>query len=397
MYLPKRSFVFIFIGSSLLVSCVGTPTQPKSQDVTVAKIGAEAASKPMMKRQQLEVEVMRYGDRFMARMSLEADRIKQKATTPELRRFVAGWKMSIQSTVVDISVGPNAVENLLDMIVLASLTREEVETYWVPEYLGEELGQGLLNASRQLEEEIWEISTQVLTGEQQNDLRALIHEWKKQNPDQHFFWGIRFAGFTDQRAIDLQNVQETGGLLGEIAQTREAADEMLAFGERLGYYMRRAPNLTRLQAEFAAHEILNMPEIVQVRDNTERLTRSTERYAVMLEQLPAEREAAIIQMFDRLSREREAAIIQMFDSLSREREHAVTQLVHQEREVLKTLLTSEELRTTIGNISTEGGELANISFIRGALLILLWLFAYVGAKLVYDILSRKLSRKPHDT
>lgn len=396
MFLPKYSFVFLIISTSLLASCVGTPTQPKSKDVTVAKIGAEAASKPMMKRQQLEVEVMRYGDRFMARMTLEMDRIKQKATTPKLRRFVAGWKMTVQSAVVDIAVGPNAVENLLDMIVLASLTREEVEKYWVPEYLGEELGEGLLNASRMLEEEIWEISKQVLTSEQQNDLRNLIHEWNIQNPDQHFFWGIRFAGFTDQRAIDLQNVQETGGLLGEIAQTREAADEMLAFGERLMYYLQRAPTLTRFQAEFSAHEILNMPEIVQTLDNTERLTRSAERYAVMLEKLPAERDAAIVQMFNKLSREREAAIIQMFDKLSREREHAVTQLVHQESEALKTLLTSEELRTAIEEISSEGGELANISFIRGALLILLWLFAYVGAKLAYDILSHKLSRKPHN-
>ncbi|MDX1824771.1 MAG: hypothetical protein R3354_08625, partial [Thiohalomonadales bacterium] len=303
------------------------------------------------------------------------------------------WKLACQTTVVEIAVGPNAVENLLDMMVLASLTREEFETYWVPEYLGEDLGQGLLKASRMLEEEIWEDSKRVLTPEQQNDLRALIHEWNQQHPDQHYFWGIRFAGFTDQRAIELQQVQETGGLLGEIAQTRETAVEMREFGERVMYYMQRAPNITRLQAEFGLREMLNTPEAVQLLDNTERLTRSTERYAVMLEKLPAEREAAIIQMFDKLSREREAAIMQMFDKLSREREHAIAQLVHQEREALKGLLTSAELKTAVSQISTEGGEIANTTFIRGALLILLWLFAYVGGKIAYDVLANKLYRK----
>ena len=393
MLLPKRLFVFLIISTGLLVSCVGTPTQPKSQDVTVAKIGAGAEGKAAMKRQQLAVEVMRYGDRYFARMSLEADRIRDKATTPELRRFALGWKLACQTTVVDIAVGPNAVENLLDMMVLASLTREEFETYWIPEVFGEELGQGLLNASRMLEEEIWEGSKRVLTPEQQNDLRTLIHEWNQQHPDQHYFWGIRFAGFTDQRAIELQSVEQTGGLLGEIAQTRETAVEMREFGERVMYYMQRAPTLTRLQAEFGIQEILNMPEVIQVLDNTERLTRSSERYAAVIEKLPAERDAAIVQMFNELSREREAAIVQMFDKLSQAREEAIKQLVLQEREAIKALLTSEELQSAVGQISTEGGEIANKTFIRGALLILLWLFAYVGGKIAYDVLTSRFYRK----
>ena len=397
MFYRNRLFIFLSIGASLVAGCVGTPTQPKSQDVTVAKIGASAEGKPAMQRQQLEVEIMRYADRYFARMSLEADRIREKATTPELRRFATGWKLACQTTVVDIAVGPNAVENLLDMMVLASLTREEFETYWAPEVLGDELGQGLLKASRMLEEEIWEESKRVLTPEQQNDLRTLIHEWNQQHPDQHYFWGIRFAGFTDQRAIELQRIQETGGLLGEIAQTRETAVEMREFGERVMYYMQRAPNLTRLQAEFGMQEILNTPEAIQLLDNTERLTRSSERYASVLEKLPAERDAAIVQMFSELSREREAAIIQMVDKLSKEREEAITHLVLEEREAIKALLTSQELRSALDHISTEGGEIANKTFIRGALLILLWLFAYVGGKIAYDVLTSRLNRKQRNS
>ena len=62
----------------------------------------------------------------------------------------AAKKMASQETVVDIAIGPNAVENLLDMLVLATLTRQEVESYWVPEYFGEEHGEGLLRAFRDL-------------------------------------------------------------------------------------------------------------------------------------------------------------------------------------------------------------------------------------------------------
>jgi hypothetical protein len=378
MFMLNRLFVFLIICASLLAGCVGAATQPKSQDVSVAKIGAESASRPAMQRQQLETEIMRYGDRYAARMSLEADRIKAKATTPELRWFATGWKLASQTAVVDIAVGPNAVENLLDMMVLASLTRQELETYWVPEVLGDELGQGLLKAARMLEEEIWEGSKRVLTPEQQNDLRSLIHEWNQQHPDQHYFWSIRFGGFTDQRAIELQRVEQTGGLLGEIAQTREAAVEMREFGERVMYYMQRAPGLTRLQAEFGLREVFSMPEVIQVLDNTERLTRSTERYAAMIEKLTAERDAAIVQMFDRLSMEREEAI---------------TQMMSEQREAIKALLISEELHTAVADIGSEGKDIANKTFMRGALLILLWGVVFLGGRVLSDILIRKLHRK----
>jgi hypothetical protein len=382
MFILNRLFVFLLICASLLAGCVGAATQPKSQDVTVGKIGAEDATRPAMQRQQLEVEIMRYGDRYHARMALEADRIKAKATTPELRWFATGWKLACQTAVVDIAVGPNAVENLLDMIVLASLTREELETYWVPEYLGAELGQGLLKAARMLEEEIWEGSKRVLTPEQQKDLRSLIQEWNEQHPDQHYFWHIRFGGFTDQRAVELQRVEQTGGLLGEISQTRETAVEIQKFGERVMYYMQRAPGLTRLQAEFGLREVFIMPEVVQVLDNTERLTRSTERYAAMIEKLPAERDAAIVQMFN---------------ELSREREEAVTQLMLQQREAIKALLVSEELHSAVTDIGSEGKDIANKTFIRGVLLILLWGVVFLGGRVLSDILIRKLHRKEQIT
>jgi hypothetical protein len=384
MFRLNRLSIVVIASLSLLAGCagLGTPTQPKSQDVAVTKIGAETATKPAMQRQQLEVEVMRFGDRYSARMSLEADRIKAKAATPELRWFAAGWKLACQTAVVEIAVGPNSVENLLDMLVLVSLTREEVETYWMPEVLGPELGQGLLKAARMLEEELWEGSSRVLTPEQQADLRALIHEWNERNPDQHYFWSIRFSGFSDQRAQELQTVQQTGGLLGEISQTREAAAEMQEFAERVMYYMQRAPNLTRLQAEFGMVEALNMPEVTQVLNDTNRITRSTERYAAVLEKLPADTEAAITHMFDELSQEREAAIVQ---------------IALQQQEAIKALLISEELQTAVRNIAAESEEITNTAFIRGALLVLLWGVVFVIGRVIADKFRSRFNRKQQNS
>ena len=319
-------------------------------------------------------------------MGMEAERIDQNATTPQQRSFATGLKVATRTAAVDIAVGPNAVENLLDLIVLVTLTRIELETYWVPEVLGSDMGESLIRTARTLEEDIWKRSAKVLTSEQQQVLRDLIIQFHEEHPDQHFFWEMRFGEFSDQRAADLARVEQTGGLLGEVRQARETVQEVQDFTERLMYYMLRAPTLTRLEAELGMRRALESPEVVQLLDNTERLTTSTERYAAMLEHLPREREEAIVQLFEEINKERDAAIRHMFEEMSAEREAAINQIMEEQRETIKALLVSEEFKGTVSSISDEGGEIANTTFIRGMILIVFWVIAYISGKLFYDYL-----------
>jgi len=346
-----------------LWSCAGAPPPSARQTGEIRVERLKQPDQAGIKRQQLEVEVRRFADRYSAVTSLEADRIMDRAGTPELRWFSTGWKLSIRSAVLDIAVGPNAVENLLDMLVLTTLTRQDLETHWVPKFLGPKLGQGLLNMAVRQENDIWEISKSVLTPQHLADLRELIQEWRNSNPDEHYSFGIRFAGFSGQRAQDLARVKETGGLLGEVAQARETVDEIREFSERLLYYLQRAPAVTRLEAEFGLRGLFKSPEFRQLLDNAERITRSTEAYAELARNFPAEREAAL------------------------------NQLIELEREALKELLESRELAGTVGRLGQQGGEIVNTAFIRGTLLVLLWLVAYIVAKLAHEYISRKWWKK----
>lgn len=390
-----------------LVGCFGNPVQPRSDDVTVTAIGAgSSGTRPNVKRQQLEAELMRYADRYAGRMALEAQQINEKATSAELRWFAAGWNLASQRAVLDISIGPNEVENLLDMLVFAALTRIEVESYWVPEYLGEDLGQGLLHSARLLEDDIWGLSGRVLTANQQNDLRTMIHAWNEANPDQHYFWGVRFSGFTGQRAADIAHLEQSGGLLAEVQMTREAAAEIQAFSERLLHYLQRAPAITRLEAEFAVTGILRNPEVAGLMSDATRISESSARYADIGEQfsvqsnaamntlfnlMSREREAAILQLYEGLAQERDAAIKQMYAGLLEERRAAIDQLGDIEREVVTQVLSSPEFLRALDSLSEEGGEIVNITFTRGVLLILIWALAYIFGKLFYDYIRWRLA------
>lgn len=366
---------------ALLAGCVGQGIETRSKDVSVAAIGKGSgeATQTGIKREQLAVEIMRYADRYSGRMALEAEQIRNKARSPELRRFATGLALLTQKSSLDIAIGPNAVENLLDMLVLATLTRIEAENYWVPEVLGPELGAGMLNSARILEEDIWDLSSQVLTPEQQQDLRELIKEWKAANPDQHFFWSVRFGGFSGQRAQDLKEVEQTGGLLAEVQMTRETAEEMQAFSERLLHYLQRAPGIARLEADFAMRDVLFTPEVQQMIADLNRVSVSSERYAEFAESLFAESNKLMDEMFVKLAEERKATIDNVSSS---------------QLEVMRRLLASKELDDAINRISREGDEIADVTFVRAALLILLWAVAYILVRLGYDYLRPRIDKSP---
>jgi uncharacterized protein Yka (UPF0111/DUF47 family) len=298
----------------LVGGCVSAPAEPEARTVTVAPITGEEPSPAQVRREQLQAEIMRFADRYRERMNLEADRIRVDVATPDARWFAIGWQLGAAEATTAVAIGPNPVENLLDMLVLATLTREQAERFWVPAIVGEKHGQDLLSATRALEDDIWSIADVVLTPAQQQDLRALILEWIEANPDQHYFWGIRLAGFSGQRAAELNQVVRSGGLLGEVRETRRTVDEMRDFGERVMFYMQNMYSLMRLNAQLAVYDAMGQPEFAQMMASSQNLTQTAERFAVVAESLPDRELEVINQLMAGLTVQRQ----ELLDDLLRE-------------------------------------------------------------------------------
>lgn len=391
-----------------LLGCGGAPIAPKSDTVSVATLGPPAAGKPI-RREMLRAEVMRVADRYAATMAQEADRIKDAEGGARLGYFATGWKLGIRTAALEIAMGENPVENLLDMLVLTSLTRHSVESYWAPKFLGGSRGDSLLAAARAFEDQAWKASARVLTPEQQESLRALIKKWIASNPDQAYVWEIRFSGFSGQRSEELERVAATGGLLAEAQRARETVDEVRVLAERMTYYLQRAPAVARLQAELGVYNVLETAQITRLMDDLHRTSLSVEQFGLLAKQLPAEREAAISQflrefgrereaaiqqMAKEVTREREASIIQASRELGREREAAVRQVMLEQRQTVLALLKSEELTALVDRASVQGEGVINAAFARAALLILLWMVAYLVVRVASGYwLARKSERK----
>lgn len=291
---------------TVLSSCTWMTTQRKEQSsAQIKKIHKEDKEGPQdITQGQLREEVQRFAYRFASHANEPMGIIAKSATSSNIRQQAHQMKFTNTWTVVDIAIGPNPEVNLIDMLMFVTLSRMIVEDYWAPKVFGEQ-GMDLAKALRGLEEDIWTIGARVLDQEQQEELRTLIRKWREQNPDKQSVAGIRFGNIAPQLGdSSLADVQKPGGLLGQVQQATEAVDEVRLLSERLIFFMKALLPLTRFQAEATVSGILAEPAIEQTFSDLNRLTRSTERYAAVLERLPADRDETLTKVSRLIAMER---------------------------------------------------------------------------------------------
>jgi microcompartment protein CcmL/EutN len=207
----------------------------------------------------------------------------------------------------EIATNPAPGVNLLDMVVFVTLNRIAVEEYWVPQVYGEQ-GEELLKAFRKLEIDIWAIAAKVLTPEQQRELRDVIQDWVKRNPELLYGEEIRLGDFAELLGEStFAEAQRSGGFLG-IKGATGAADEIRRFAERTMFGVRRVPWLLRWHTQLLYYKIVSEPEIQQLLSNTTKFTEATREFVQVAKELPKqiseEREKTIDQLMSEEKRVR---------------------------------------------------------------------------------------------
>jgi hypothetical protein len=310
LFIVALSVLAIIFGSSC-----ATATSAEPELVVIAPLGDDGlANDSGMTRQELEDHVRRFADRYITRMAIATNELSARTNSNEHKELMHEWKTVSNRAIVDMAIGQNAVTNLLDMMTMTRLSRLVVDDYWVPEVLGEELGANFLQTFVALEEDIWTVADDVLTSQHQVELKSLIDEWHAENPGQYYPWYIRLSNFSGQRAASLAAVQQSGGMLKEVARAREAAEEIQAFGERVLFYLQRAPSLTSNEFESGVADVLGGPEISKLMTDTDRFVTAVEQLIDAVGRLQGERIEVVDQFMDRVGVEREAMFQDLADS-----------------------------------------------------------------------------------
>jgi hypothetical protein len=263
----------------------------------------------MKTQQEVQSELMAFADRYFA-ATLDAARILVRTLkTPESRYIAASARLVALVVTADIAASPNPGAALLDMTVYVTLKRMVWEDYWMPEVYGEE-GLPVLEALRELEEDIWEIAAGVYTPDQLGQLRALIDDWRSQHPDTISVDFMRLSELGDARRVQaLAEAGRPGGMLAPVKEANRELVEMRLLAERLAFMATRLQLSLSLQVEMASAKLAVQPEVQQLLEDSRTFAevsdRFAEAFAMLVADLPEERRAAIDQILSGLGEERE--------------------------------------------------------------------------------------------
>ena len=272
-------------------------------------------------RAQLQATLMDFADRFASIVVTYASDFENELTSPKARLTASRLSFYPLASAFQIASGPDPGVALLDMVVLVTLSRIIWEEHWRPQVFGD-AAKVMVKGFQKLEADIWSIAERVLTQEEEEELRALILEWRQKNPEEI---GVSFIRFNDfgklQPDSALVRASRAGGFFADVAEAARATDEIRLLGDRAMYMVSRMQVLSSLQVNLAYTEVASQPEVVQALSDTTRFVDISNRLAALMEELPAqaamERSAAIKQLVGELSKERKNLMEDFFSGEKR--------------------------------------------------------------------------------
>ena len=259
---------------------------------------------------ELQSQLLRFADYYLDAINRASRSLQQENGPPTRRLTLLRRRIAITNDVLAIVTGANTYANLMDMTILVSLNRMNVEHFWIPQRYGES-AKSLLLASEEAEREIWRIAATTLKPEQIKELRTAIQAWHDRHPDARSPRDVGSLGFASEVAqmnrgslpgitSSVFNLLAIDPLAGLDPATRELANTRL-FAERGLFLARHMPTLVRWESELLLIQTAEMPQMETLLANTTQLSQSADRFSQTAEQLPgliSDERQQIVQALD---------------------------------------------------------------------------------------------------
>lgn len=314
----------------------------------------EEPAQPTIDFNEIQTGVMAFADSWLALVGQGFTELVANTEEPRRRNLLRQIRYTSIVSAVDIAAGPYPGLAMVDMMVMAALSRATWDRHWVPQ-LGDAAAQ-LSNSYAQLERTIWALGGKYLSAAQLGELRRLADHWLTENPDAK---AASFVRFNDLGALglspELRTEQRSGGLLSTVESAVETAESIEAMTERALFLAVRMPAIASERMELGVAQVVASDEVSQLLGDVSGFRRVAEEYSKILEDLPDDVEHVISSGLNQISAERTAAVEQIMKEISTEREAAIVQL-------MSAISTERQaaLEQTIAGISVERAEMMGL-------------------------------------
>jgi len=332
-----RQLMIVSLVALSAVTTTGCASKSRTADVamkigpaqlTPAEIGGDATS---------------FADTYVSLLTHVADQYYDMTKSPANRAQANAFLVDTALALYAVASDPNPVAAMLDLIVLASLTKWAAQEHW-SKVLDDESGP-LIEAFKKGEAQAWRIAERMLDEQQQQALREMIKVWTQKNPDQRFVANVRFADFSEMRRqmhSSHPGAQSLFGLFGldpmaSLSPTTREIERSRMLAERSFFYLKRLPLIITASAFQFYYDIAASEEAAQLRANIQTFADSAENLARVADEMPD-------RIAERVAVERDAAIKQVQEAIAVERD-AFFQSLDTEEPRMRGLMS--ELRQTL--------------------------------------------------
>ena len=263
----------------------------------------------------LQRELFTFVDRYMERVAQAADEGVAAASDSQARANLQATKVMYVSSAVAIASEPAPLNALRDLIVMVSLQCMVWEAGGGPQVDRREANR-LAHALRLLELQILALAERFIPVNSIRTLQALILDWRRANPQQHYVAFVRFHDLgVSEGANAVDRVLSSGGLLAPVEAVAREAHEARLLAERGVYIANRMPFLLGWQGDLLYRRVVSSPEMREALYDARAYRSVLERLAREVENMPgrisAERVSAFRDLSERVAREREALFRQL--------------------------------------------------------------------------------------
>lgn len=348
-FMPLGLLLGIFSLLMIIAGCAAVTTgASRSQEKSASQQAVERVGPGQLSRKELQAALMSFADTFNVTISQAVIIMADQLDTPDARLAASRMKVYAVSSAVDIVTGPYPGIALLDMLVFVTLNRIVWEDYYLAKHFGQP-AEIVVNALKMLETQIWSLAAKVLTAGQQEDLKALILEWRAQHP---IYTTVNFIRFSDFKGLGkkprLESATKPGGLFSQVTEATRAVDEVRDTAERMRYLLMRMQLIAGLQGTLLYHELNAKPEIQQMLTNLNDLKGTADTFAVTFDKMPDQigktADITINSFMERFAVERQATIKQFMTELNTERKEMLEDFLSEEKRLSGVLA---ELRETM--------------------------------------------------
>ena len=193
--MPRMLPVVLIILTMTALSLGGCNAVDQATGANNANVGQSLKeSNGRLTRKELSLRLRRLAMSYLGDIPEVCEKMAASDAPLDQRVLAMTIRANSSDSVITIAADPDPQVALLNMVTVLTLQRIMAEERG-EEFFGEQ-SRDYINATRRMESEAWKLAALVLDPDEMKQLRDLIIQYRKDNPNEVYVWWVRFSEFS---------------------------------------------------------------------------------------------------------------------------------------------------------------------------------------------------------